>query len=80
MTKIAELKDRGSVVAWSPLSDYADVLALGTKVRLLIVLAFSFICQFLPCHLESFFFLSPLDIITSHGPSLPLLNFQTYPI
>lgn len=33
MTKIAELKDRGAVVAWSPLSDYADVLALGSKVR-----------------------------------------------
>ena len=32
MTKIAELKDRGAVVAWSPLSDYADVLALGSKV------------------------------------------------
>ena len=33
MTKIAELKDRGAVVAWSPLSDYADVLAMGSKVR-----------------------------------------------
>ena len=33
MTKIAELKDKGAVVAWSPLSDYADVLALGSKVR-----------------------------------------------
>ena len=33
MTKIAELTDKGAVVAWSPLPDYADVLALGSKVR-----------------------------------------------
>ncbi len=37
MTKIAELKDRGAVVAWSPLSDYADVLAMGSKVRIFLV-------------------------------------------
>ena len=34
MTKIAELKDKGAVVAWSPLiGEYADVIALGSKVR-----------------------------------------------
>ena len=33
MTKIAELKDKGVVVAWSPLGEYADVVALGSKVR-----------------------------------------------
>ena len=32
MTKIAELKDKGAVVAWSPLCEYADVIALGSKV------------------------------------------------
>ena len=32
MTKIAELKDKGAVVAWSPLGEYADVIALGSKV------------------------------------------------
>ena len=34
MTKIAELKDKGAVVAWSPfIGEYADVIALGSKVR-----------------------------------------------
>ena len=40
MTKIAELKDKGAVVAWSPVGgggssegEYADVIALGSKVR-----------------------------------------------
>lgn len=43
MTKIAELKDKGAVMAWSPVSggggggisegEYADVIALGSKVR-----------------------------------------------
>jgi hypothetical protein len=38
MTKIAELKDKGAVVAWSPIggegeNNYADVIALGSKVR-----------------------------------------------
>lgn len=42
MTKIAELKDKGAVVAWSPIGggggddndgrEYADVIALGSKV------------------------------------------------
>lgn len=31
MTKIAELKDKGAVVAWSPLREYADVVAVGSK-------------------------------------------------
>lgn len=52
MTKIAELKDRGSVVAWSPLSEYADVLALGTKVGSSF-LRCSFICLFLLLHLKT---------------------------
>ena len=33
MTKIAELQDKGAVVAWSPTGDYADVFACGSKVR-----------------------------------------------
>eukprot|EP00578_Thalassiosira_sp_NH16_P006546 CAMPEP_0181106352 /NCGR_PEP_ID=MMETSP1071-20121207/16486_1 /TAXON_ID=35127 /ORGANISM="Thalassiosira sp., Strain NH16" /LENGTH=1086 /DNA_ID=CAMNT_0023189753 /DNA_START=165 /DNA_END=3425 /DNA_ORIENTATION=+ len=33
MTKIAELKDKGVVVAWSPLGEYADVVALGSKEK-----------------------------------------------
>jgi len=34
MTKIAELKDKGAVVAWSPLvGEYADVIALGSKEK-----------------------------------------------
>ena len=37
MTKIAELKDKGAVVAWSPLGEYADVIALGSKVCMLFV-------------------------------------------
>ena len=37
MTKIAELKDKGAVVAWSPLvGEYADVIALGSKVCIII--------------------------------------------
>ena len=41
MTKIAELNDKGAVVAWSPIGggggdnngrEYADVIALGSKV------------------------------------------------
>lgn len=32
MTKIAELQDKGAVVAWSPMGEYADVVALGSKV------------------------------------------------
>jgi len=33
MTKIAELKDKGAVVAWSPIGDHADVVALGSKEK-----------------------------------------------
>lgn len=33
MTKIAELKDKGAVVAWSPLREYADVIACGSKEK-----------------------------------------------
>ena len=32
MTKIAQIDDHGSALAWSPVKDYADVVALGTKV------------------------------------------------
>lgn len=35
MTKIAQIDDHGSVLAWSPVKDYADVVALGTKVSYL---------------------------------------------
>ena len=43
MTKIAELKDKGAVVAWSPLGEYADVIALGSKVCVLSVVCI-FVC------------------------------------
>jgi len=33
MTKIAELRDKGAVMAWSPLAEYADVVALGSKEK-----------------------------------------------
>lgn len=32
MTRIAQIEDHGSVLAWSPIKKYADVVALGTKV------------------------------------------------
>jgi hypothetical protein len=32
MTKIAQIDDHGSALAWSPVKDHADVVALGTKV------------------------------------------------
>lgn len=40
MTKIAELKDKGAEVAWSPLGEYADVIALGSKVCMSFVYLF----------------------------------------
>lgn len=33
MTKIAQIQDRGATVAWSPIQSFADVIALGAKVR-----------------------------------------------
>ena len=33
MTKIAQIDDHGSALAWSPVKEHADVVALGTKVR-----------------------------------------------
>ena len=45
MTKIAELKDKGAVVAWSPLvGEYADVIALGSKVCIIIDMVIYFCC------------------------------------
>jgi len=44
MTKIAELKDKGAVVAWSPLGEYADVIALGSKVCMPFI-----VCVFCMC-------------------------------
>lgn len=32
MTKIAEIEDRGATIAWSPVAEIADVIALGAKV------------------------------------------------
>lgn len=32
MTKIAEIQDRSAASAWSPIRDYADVIAIGAKV------------------------------------------------
>uniref|UniRef100_A0A7S3PXW7 WW domain-containing protein n=1 Tax=Chaetoceros debilis TaxID=122233 RepID=A0A7S3PXW7_9STRA len=31
MTKVAQIEDRGAAVAWSPVGDHADVIALGAK-------------------------------------------------
>ena len=44
MTLINEISDRGAVVAWSPNRMYADVLCVGSKVRLLTLLAGDLIC------------------------------------
>ena len=33
MTRIAQIEDRGATVAWSPVTGYADVIAVGAKVR-----------------------------------------------
>jgi len=33
MSKIAELRDRGAVVAWSPVGEHADAIALGSKEK-----------------------------------------------
>jgi len=35
MTKVAQIEDRGAAVAWSPIGEYGDVIALGAKVRAL---------------------------------------------
>ena len=35
MSKVAQIEERGATVAWSPLGDHADVMALGSKVSLL---------------------------------------------
>ena len=32
MTLITQIEDKGAVVAWSPIGEYADVIALGSKV------------------------------------------------
>jgi len=36
MTLITQIEDKGAVVAWSPIGEYADVIALGSKVRIII--------------------------------------------
>jgi hypothetical protein len=36
MTLLKEITDKGAVLEWSPIADTARVVALGTKVRLLI--------------------------------------------
>jgi hypothetical protein len=37
MTKISQIDDRGAVVAWSPVGEFADVIALGSKVCVVVV-------------------------------------------
>jgi hypothetical protein len=37
MTKLAQITDRSAVTAWSPSTGHADVLAIGTKVRMVVV-------------------------------------------
>jgi hypothetical protein len=32
MTKISQIDDRSAATAWSPIREYADVIALGAKV------------------------------------------------
>jgi len=34
MTRIAEVENRGAVVAWSPIPGQADIIAIGAKVSL----------------------------------------------
>jgi len=34
MTKITEIQDRSAASAWSPIREYADVIAIGAKVSL----------------------------------------------
>ncbi len=34
MTLITQIEDKGAVVAWSPIGEHADVIALGSKVRI----------------------------------------------
>ena len=55
MTKIAELKDKGAVVAWSPLGEYADVIALGSKVCISSEVAVLYVFYFV-CLYKEFFF------------------------
>jgi hypothetical protein len=33
MTKITQINDRSAATAWSPVVEYAGVIALGAKVR-----------------------------------------------
>lgn len=33
MTKITQINDRSAATAWSPVAEYAGVIALGAKVR-----------------------------------------------
>ena len=33
MTKITQINDRSASTAWSPIAEYAGVIALGSKVR-----------------------------------------------
>ena len=45
MTLITQIEDKGAVVAWSPIGEYADVIALGSKVRFLFIIAlFLIVC------------------------------------
>lgn len=48
MTKVAQIEDRGAAVAWSPIGDFADVIALGAKVseNNYIVLPYMSVCPF----------------------------------
>lgn len=34
MTLITQIEDKGAVVAWSPIGEHADVIAVGSKVRI----------------------------------------------
>jgi hypothetical protein len=42
MTLITQIEDKGAVVAWSPIGEYADVIALGSKVRCYFTISFLF--------------------------------------
>jgi len=37
MTRISQIDDRCAALAWCPISSHADIIALGTKVRCIVV-------------------------------------------
>ena len=71
MTLITQIEDKGAVVAWSPIGEYADVIALGSKVRS-IISSFS-ISSEKECYFILFCWYSANYIFIA-----PPLSFQSY--